>query len=66
MKTNNILWEIIIPTVLIIIGKSFIMKDIFQSRNDNKKYFSIFSKQDVTLNNEEFISCSLSEIIGEV
>ena len=72
----SLIWKLLVPTILIIIGLSFIFKDIFQgevkkeikklNKNNIKEFCAVFSGQDVDFSGEEFSGCSLSAIFGGV
>ena len=71
-----LVWKLLIPTVLVMIGLSFIFKDVFHSKvkkeikklnkNDIKEYCAVFAVQDVDFSGEEFTGCSLSAVFGGV
>lgn len=71
-----LVWKLMIPIILVIIGITFIFKDIFNSKikkemkklnkNETKEYCSCFSSQTIDFNNETFNGCSISAIFGEV
>ena len=71
-----LIWRLIVPFVLIMIGLSFIFKDIFNSKvkkeikkiskNKNIDYCAIFGSQNVNLKNEEFNGCSINAVFGGV
>lgn len=71
-----LVWKLLIPTVLVMIGLSFIFKDVFHSKvkkeikklnkNDSKEYCAVFAGQDVDFSGEEFTGCSLSAVFGGV
>lgn len=71
-----LVWKLLIPTVLVMIGLSFIFKDVFHdkvkkeikklNKNDSKEYCAVFAGQDVDFSGEEFTGCSLSAVFGGV
>lgn len=71
-----IIWKLMVPAILIMIGLSFIFKDVLNSKvkkeikklnkNDAKEYCACFSGQDIDFDNEEFKGASISAIFGGV
>lgn len=71
-----LIWKLMIPVILVLIGLSFIFKDTLNSKvrneikklnkNETKEYCACFSGQTVDFNNEEFSGCSLSAVFGGV
>ena len=76
---NNVLeftliWKLMVPAILIMIGLSFIFKDALNSKVkkeikklnkvETKEYCSCFSGQTVDFSNEEFLGCSISAVFG--
>ncbi len=76
--TFDLVWKLMLPLVLIVIGLSFIFKDTFNSKinkeikkiNENKTkdggYCSTFSSQKVSFSDEEFNGTDVSAIFGAV
>ena len=76
--TFDLVWKLMLPLVLIVIGLSFIFKDAFNSKinkeikkiNENKTkdggYCSTFSSQKVSFSDEEFNGTDVSAIFGAV
>lgn len=74
----DMIWKLIFPTILIVIGISFIFKDTIGGKvskeikklNENKKDFSeycaTFSGQNVKFDNEEFKGAELTAVFGTV
>ena len=72
----DLVWKLMIPAILVMIGLSFIFKDALNSKltkeikkfnkNDTKEYCACFSGQDLDFNNEEFTGCSISAVFGGV
>ena len=72
----SIIWKLMVPTILVMIGLSFIFKDTIDSKvkkeikklnkTDTKEYCSCFSGQTIDFNNEEFAGCTISAIFGGV
>lgn len=74
----EIIFKLMIPAILIIIGLSLLFKDTLKTkikeeikklnrRNPNgKEYCSTFGGQDVDLSNEEFNGCELTAVFGSV
>ena len=70
----NLIWKLIIPFTLVIIGISLIFKDSINSKikkeikklskNPNKEYYATFGEQDLNFSNEEFDNCNLNAIFG--
>jgi len=72
----EMVWRLMIPGILVIIGLSFIFKDAINSKvkkeikklnkKDTKEYCSTFGGQKVDFDNEEFTGCTLSAVFGGV
>lgn len=69
----DLIWKLLIPTVLVIIGLSFIFKDAFRrnikekiNTSENKEYCATFGSQTIDFSKEEFKGCSLTAVFGEV
>ena len=72
----SLIWKLIVPAILVMIGLSFIFKDTLNSKirkeikklnkTETKEYCSCFSGQTIDFNNEEFMGCSISAIFGGV
>ena len=72
----SLIWKLIVPVILVMIGLSFIFKDTLNSKirkeikklnkTETKEYCSCFSGQTIDFNNEEFMGCSVSAIFGGV
>lgn len=72
----EMVWRLMIPAILVIIGLSFIFKDAINSKvkkeikklnkKDTKEYCSTFGGQKVDFDNEEFTGCTLSAVFGGV
>lgn len=72
----TLIWKLIVPTILVMIGLSFIFKDILSSKvkkeikklnkTKTKEYSSCFSSQTLNFNNEKFTGCSVNAIFGGV
>lgn len=72
----ELIWKLMIPAILVMIGLSFIFKDTLNSKvrneikklnkNEPKEYCACFSGQTVDFNNEEFNGCSLSAVFGGI
>ena len=70
----ELVWKLIIPIILIIIGLSFVFKDTLNSKvkkeikklnkTEKKEYCACFSSQTVDFSKEEFTGCSLSAVFG--
>lgn len=72
----SLIWKLMVPAILVMIGLSFIFKDTLNSKvkkeikklnkTETKEYCSCFSGQTVDYNKEEFEGCSISAIFGGV
>ena len=71
-----LIWKLMVPGILVLIGLSFIFKDTLGSKvnreikklnkSDAKEYCSCFSGQTVNFNDEEFTGCDISAVFGGV
>ena len=71
-----LIWKLMVPAILVMIGLSFIFKDTLNSKikkeikklnkTETKEYCSCFSGQTIDFNNEEFKGCTISAIFGGV
>lgn len=72
----DLLWKILLPLVLIIIGLSLIFKDKVSdkvkdeikklNKNSKDEYTATFSGQDLNFDDEEFKGCELNAIFGGI
>ena len=72
----TLIWKLMVPAILVMIGLSFIFKDTLNSKikkeikklnkTEPKEYCSCFSGQTIDFNNEEFKGCTISAIFGGV
>ena len=74
----DIIWKLLLPAIMIIIGLSFLFKDLFNNKvseeikkiNTKKAkdggYTSTFSSQDINLSGEEFNGCEVNAVFGSV
>lgn len=72
----ELVWKLMIPAILVIIGLSFIFKDTLNSKvrkeinklnkNETQEYCATFGGQKVNYDNEEFKGCTLSAVFGGV
>ena len=74
----DMIWKLAFPSVLIIIGLSFIFKDTFshkvteeikkinEKNKDANEYCATFSGQDINFNEEEFKGATLTAVFGGV
>ena len=74
----ELVWKLLLPIVLVIIGLSMIFKDFLKkevsdeikklnkNNKDGKEYCAAFSGQDITFDNEEFNGANISAIFGGV
>ena len=70
----TLIWKLMVPAILVMIGISFIFKDTLNSKikkeikklnkTETKEYCSCFSGQTIDFNNEEFKGCTISAIFG--
>ena len=71
-----IIWKLMIPAILVMIGLSFIFKDTLNSKvnkeikklnkNETKEYCACFSDQKIDFTKEEFTGSSLSAVFGGI
>lgn len=72
----SLIWKLIIPSVLVLIGLSFIFKDTFNknvkskikelNKSEAKEYCSTFSGQTIDFTKEEFNDCVLTAVFGGI
>ena len=72
----ELIWKLMIPAILVLIGLSFIFKDTLNSKvkkeikklnkNESREYCSTFGGQNIDFTNEEFTGWSLSAVFGGV
>ena len=72
----NLIWKLIVPIALIIIGISFIFKDTINNKikkemkklnkNNENEYYATFGGQDLNFQNEEFSGCNLNAVFGGI
>lgn len=72
----DLLWELLIPVVLVIIGLSFVFKDLLNnkvkkeinklSNNKTQEYWATFGGQNLNFSNEKFEGCKLTAVFGGV
>lgn len=74
----DFIWKLAFPVILVMIGLSFIFKDLFnhkvkkeiqklnKSNNEKKEYCATFSEQKLDFSNEEFKGCELTAVFGSV
>lgn len=72
----EIIWKLMVPAILVIIGLVIIFKDVFQGKvkkemskvekKDAQTYSATFGSQRLNFDNEEFKGCELSAVFGEV
>ena len=72
----DLIWKLMVPTILVLIGISFIFKDVFKSKikneikklnkGDTKEYSATFGGQTIDFSKEEFTGCSISAVFGGV
>ncbi len=72
----DLMWKLLVPIILIIIGLSIIFKDLFKTNvknemkeidmKDSQNYTSTFSAQNFKVANEEFKGCDMNAIFGGI
>lgn len=71
----DLIWKLLVPIVLVVIGLSFIFKDFLNSKikdeinkigNSDDSFCATFGGQDVNYANEEFKGCELTSVFGGV
>lgn len=73
----DIVYKLIFPFVLVVIGLSFIFKDFFNTKinskikelnknNNSEEYSAMFSGQNLNFDNQEFKGASLNSIFGGI
>lgn len=74
----DLIWKLILPIILVIIGLSFIFKDLLGKKvtkeikklNENKKgensCWATFAGQNIDYNDEKFTGCDINAIFGGV
>ena len=72
----NLIWKLMIPLILVLIGLSIIFKDLINNKvkkeikklnkSNLKEYCATFGSQNVNFDNEEFKGCSLNAVFGGV
>lgn len=70
----DLVWKLLAPAILIIIGLSFIFKDFLTNKtkqeikklnkNNEKEYAATFSEQNLDFAEEEFTGCNLNSVFG--
>lgn len=72
----NLIWKLIIPFTLVVIGISLVLKNTINSKvkekikelskNPNKEYYATFSNQELEFTNKKFDDCNLNAIFGSI
>ena len=72
----DLIWKLIVPVILVMIGLSFIFKDTINNRvkkeikklnkNSEEEYCATFGGVSLDFSKEEFKSCSLNAVFGGV
>ena len=72
----DIIWKLVLPVILVLVGISIIFKDSFtskikkeiskNSKGDNEEYSAIFGGQELDFTNEVFNGCELNSIFGGI
>ena len=70
------IWKLIVPIILVLIGLSFMFKDVFKSsvrkkvkslsKDDSLEYCATFGSQVVDFSKEKFSGCNLTAVFGGV
>ena len=61
----SMLWKLIVPIILILVGMSCIFKGKIDKTNDNN-YCTVFSGQEVNLSDEKFDGANLTSVFGGI
>ena len=69
----NLIWKLLLPSIIVIIGLSLIFKNTFNSKINNeikklnnKEYCATFSGQRIDIPNEEFKGATLNSVFGSI
>lgn len=72
----DLIWKLMVPLILIIIGLSFIFKDVFNgkirkeikklSKKGDKEYCATFGSQDLDFSNDKFSGSTLTAVFGGI
>jgi len=70
----EIIWKLLFPSILIIIGLSLIFKNNRHQKHlkkiktnpEQKEHFTAFAGKDIVLDNEEFSGCNLTAVFGGI
>lgn len=72
----SVFWKLMLPIILIIVGLSFLFKDLFNNKinekisklnkNTDKSYCATFGSQNINFDNEKFEGCELTAVFGGV
>lgn len=74
----NLIWKLMFPAALVIIGLSLIFKDTINGKvkkeikklnkdnSNDKEYYATFSEQNLDFSNEDFNGCNLNAIFGGI
>ena len=69
----DLIWKLMLPFILIMIGLSFIFKDVFKNKNNKvinkkgmKEYCTTFGGQKVNYSKEKFEGCNLTAVFGGI
>lgn len=74
----ELIWKLLFPTILIIVGLSFIFRDAIggkvsteikklnENRNGTNEYCATFSEQNVKFDEEKFVGADLTAVFGGV
>lgn len=73
----NMLWKLLVPAVLVVIGLSLIFKDTLKGqvtreikklrgKSGMKEYWATFGGQNLNFDGQEFTGCSLEAVFGSI
>lgn len=74
----DLIWKLAFPTILVVIGLSFIFRDTLnhkvnekikklnKNNSDMKEYCSTFSEQKINFDDEKFKGCNLTAVFGGI
>ena len=74
----NLIWKLLLPSIIVIIGLSLIFKNTFNSKINNEikklnnkntknnEYCATFSEQRIDIPNEEFKGATLNSVFGSI
>lgn len=72
----NLIWKLMFPLALVIVGLSLIFKDTINSKvkkemkklnnNNDKEYYATFAEQNLDFSNEDFAGCNFNAVFGGI